>query len=440
MLNPVRPLLRSQTLRSLALCALFAAPGCDSGAVDPGLTQDGTANPDLGEDVAGDTSADDTAVADSAVQDSAPDTVADATVTDTAPDTTTDTAVDTTAPDTSDTADTTVEDTTADTSPDTTADTTTDSGEIELPTVRPPITTTSSTFVGDWDMEFGKETTKCVVKRLDNADALWVSQIRTVMSAGSHHLIIYKSDETQEKTTPFNCDPFVQTLKGSTFPLMITQIREETLTFPNGVAFKFEPHQMIRLEAHYLNYFPDTTITAHADVHFDGIAAADVVAEANLLFYGNPDLAIPEGEYQTPWRWISVLPNTHLFAITGHTHAFGTNVEIATSSGVDDPGTSIYPGDVPFTWSEPPVEQFDPAMVFDGSQGFRYRCSWDNTSGGELDFGESATKEMCFLWAYYYPSQGYRLCVSPGSIGNGVAGDEVCCPGHWVCDYIQQFL
>jgi hypothetical protein len=102
---------------------------------------------------------------------------------------------------------------------------------------------------------------------------------------------------------------------------------------------------------------------------------------------------------------------------------------------------SIYPAEgAPFTWDEPPVERFDPAMTFDGSQGFRYRCSWDNTTGEELGFGESARQEMCFLWAYYYPSQGYRLCVSPGSIGNGVAGDEVCCPGHWVCDYIQQFL
>lgn len=439
MLNPVRALLRSPTLSSLALCAVLTASACDSGAVDPGVTQDATATPDLSDDVAD--TAEDGTLADSAVDSSAPDTAGDTTTQDTTADTTTDTAVatDTTVDTAVDSIEDTTGDTAVDTTADTSADTTTDTG-ITLPTDRPPVITTSSIFAGDWQMAFGQETTKCVVKRLDNEEALWVSQIRTQLSPGSHHLIIYKSDETQEKTTPFNCDPFVQTLKGSTFPLMITQIREETLTFPNGVAFKFEPHQMIRLEAHYLNYFPDTTITAHADVHFDGIAAEDVVAEANLLFYGNPDLAIPPGEYQTPWRWISVLPNTHLFAITGHTHAFGTNVEIATSTGVDDPGTTIYPGAEPFTWSEPPVEQFDPAMVFDGSQGFRYRCSWDNTSGGELDFGESATKEMCFLWAYYYPSQGYRLCVSPGSIGNGVAGDEVCCPGHWVCDYIQQFL
>ena len=69
---------------------------------------------------------------------------------------------------------------------------------------------------------------------------------------------------------------------------MITQIPQETLEFPDGVAFKFEPNP-VRLEAHYLNYYPEK-ITAHADVQFHTIDA-DVEAEANMLFYGTPTLA-----------------------------------------------------------------------------------------------------------------------------------------------------
>lgn len=309
------------------------------------------------------------------------------------------------------------------------------------PVEPPPIVATSTTGTGMWTMSTGQERTKCVLKKLDNADEMWVTQVRTTLGKGSHHMIVYVSDETEERTEPFNCDPFVETLKGQTYPLMITQIREETLTFPPGVAFKFEPHQMIRLEAHFINYFPED-IEAHGEVHFDAIAAEDVVDEANLLFYGNPDFEIPAGEtYTTPWRFIDVPEGTKVFAVTGHEHQYGTNVEISYSSGVDDAGQSIYPTeDAPFTWDEPPVEYFDPPLAFEQGQGFRYRCTWDNTSDKTVKFGESANAEMCFLWAYYYPSQGYRLCVSPGSIGNGVAGDQVCCPGHWVCDYITQFL
>jgi hypothetical protein len=360
---------------------------------------------------------------------------------------------DTALPDTVPTADTTAPDgTPGDTSPgpvdaaDAADSGLSDASEVDgddltLPAVRPPIVATHSTFAGDWTMQPGREVTKCVVKRLDNADPIFVSQIRTKLNAGSHHLIVYKSAETVEQPTPFNCEPFVETLKGETYPLMITQIREETLQFPNGIAFRFEPNQMIRLEAHYLNYYPDP-IVAHADVFFDAIAEADVVAEADLLFYGNPDLRIPPNtSYESPLRHLSVLPGTRVFAMTGHTHQYGTNVEVAMTSSLEDPGMSVYPPEGEgFTWDEPPVTYYDPPLVFGEGQGFNYKCAWNNTSSGTLTFGESANNEMCFFWAYYYPSQGYRLCLSPGAIGDGVAGDEVCCPGHWVCDYVRQFL
>lgn len=426
MLRPVR------VLAALSSLSLLFVTACDSQpAGPPGVDQDTTNTADLIEgDSAADSASDaaDTAVAPDTADTAVPE---DTNVADTAvPE---DTTPDTTGPgDTTvveDVADTTVEDTS------TPADTT-----IVIPTTRPPIVTTATTFAGDWVMQPGKEVTKCVVKRLTNPEVLWVSQVRTVLSKGSHHLIVYKSDETVERATPFNCEPFVETLKGQTFPLMITQIREETLTFPNGIAFKFEPNQMVRLEAHYLNYFPND-ITAHADVYFDGIAASDVVAEANMLFYGNPDLKIPKGPYSTPWRFLSVLPGTNVFAITGHTHAYGTSVEIAKSDSVENVGETVYPGQgETFVWDEPPVTRFAPALSFDEGEGFRYRCSWNNTSAGQVEFGESANAEMCFLWAYYYPSQGYRICLSPGSIGGGVAGDEVCCPGSWVCSYVSQFL
>lgn len=339
------------------------------------------------------------------------------------------------------------ETTVADTSPpeDVPSDTaeTADTAEtIVLPAVPPAIVETQTTSTGGWTLAPGKEATKCVVQRLGNEADLWVSQIRTTLAKGSHHLVVYVSDETQEQTTPFNCTPFVETLRGTTYPIMISQIREETLKFPNGVAFKFAPHQMVRIETHYLNYYADP-LTTSSVIAFDAIKKEDVAAEGNMLFYGNPDFLIPKGgaPFSTPWRWLSVLPGTHVFAITGHTHQYGTNVEIAQSTSVDDPGMSLYPpAGEPYDWEEPPLTYFEPALGFDPDKGFRYRCTWENTSGADVDFGESANAEMCFLWAYYYPSQGYRICLSPGDLGGGVAGDEVCCPGSWVCDYIKGFL
>jgi len=53
--------------------------------------------------------------------------------------------------------------------------------------------------------------------------------------------------------------------------------------------------------------------------------------------------------------------------------------------------------------------------VFDGTQELRLHCEWFNTSGTEVPPGLSAvTNEMCFFWAYYYPSQGFQVCNERG--------------------------
>jgi hypothetical protein len=306
---------------------------------------------------------------------------------------------------------------------------------IQLPSEAPPVIAEHPMNLGGWSMAPGEEETWCVVKRLGNPDVLWVSAVHTVLAKGSHHLIIYKSDADQEQTQPFHCTPFTETLKGTSFPLMISQVPEETLQFPPGVAFRFEPNQMVRLEAHYLNYYPEPII-ANADVTFRGIAADQVVAEGNLLFYGSPDFQIPpNSETTSDWRYLEVPEGTEVFAVTGHTHQAGTNVEVEHAPNGTEPGTPIYPLDQPFEWSEAPVIPYQPSRYFKAGEGFRFRCSWKNTTNQTLQFGESGNDEMCFLWAYYYPSYGYRMCLNAKSLGF----DSVCCPSS-VCDLIGQFF
>ena len=67
-------------------------------------------------------------------------------------------------------------------------------------------------------------------------------------------MIVYRVNDTVEQPTPFDCQPFTDTLdpnKGA--PLMITQKKDELLTLPAGVAYTLQPNQMMRLEMHYIN-------------------------------------------------------------------------------------------------------------------------------------------------------------------------------------------
>jgi len=50
-------------------------------------------------------------------------------------------------------------------------------------------------------------------------------------------------------------------------------------------------------------------------------------------------------------------------------------------------------------------------------------------------FGESANNEMCFFWAYYWPSQGSKVCFHTEQYG----GHDLCCPGDSLCSLASNF-
>ena len=56
-----------------------------------------------------------------------------------------------------------------------------------------------------------------------------------------------------------------------------------------------------------------------------------------------------------------------------------------------------------------------------------------------MSFGESANNEMCFFWAYYYPSQGSKVCFHSDKYG-GAQGISLCCPGDSLCSFITQMF
>jgi len=284
----------------------------------------------------------------------------------------------------------------------------------------------------------GQEKTQCVVMRLGNVAPVHVGAVHNVLGDSSHHLIVYRVNDTVEQLTPFECQPFTDTLdptKGS--PLMVTQKKDDLLTLPGGVAYSLDANQMIRLEMHYINASAsEKKVTATSTMI--PISEQDFRDEAGFLFIGNPDIKLPPKSetklgpsfFQVPQE----LSGVKFFAMTGHEHQFGTNVQVAMSTTDTDPGKMIY--DVPnWTWSEPKTEVFATPFTVPDNGGFTFTCSWNNTSDQQVRFGESANAEMCFFWAYYYPSQGARVCFHTSRIG-GPGGGDICCPGDALCSLV----
>ena len=304
------------------------------------------------------------------------------------------------------------------------------------------ITPTYGDVIGvDWGpvtVQPGEENTQCVVVELPNDQPVHIGKIHNQLGATSHHMILYKltAGTAQPSSTPTDCQPFQDVLdpsKGA--PIAITQRDDEVITLPPGVGLTLDAHQLIRIELHYINV-GDTVQTDSEHTDFYEIPDADFRDEADFLFIGNPDIDIPAHSKLTVGPSFLPLPaeldGIHVFAITGHEHQWGTGVTVQLAQTADDPGSDVYAPDN-FVWSEPPTVYMDPPFEIPNNAGFRFTCTWNNQSDQEVKFGESFNDEMCFFWAYYYPSQGSRVCVHSDKYGI-----DACCPGNPLCSLIGQ--
>jgi hypothetical protein len=283
----------------------------------------------------------------------------------------------------------------------------------------------------------GTENVQCVNVRLGNDVPVKIRQITNALGNASHHFIVYKTNETEEYSTPRNCNSIESLVNAETgVPLMITQKAEETLTLPDGVAFELEANQMIKLELHYINA-SDTPQQLRVDSTFVPMAEADFEFAADFMFMGNPDIEIGPGQsftlgpsfFPMPWE----LLGAKIFGVTGHEHQWGTNVYVEVTDGVTS--TPIY--DLPnFNWDEPETVYYAPPIELPEAGGFRFTCEWENKSNRSVGFGEGVDDEMCFFWAYYYPSRGAITCFHSEQVGDTI---DICCPGPQLCNLVDDF-
>ena len=282
------------------------------------------------------------------------------------------------------------------------------------------------------------EDTQCIWLQLPNTASIKVHEIHNLLSDGTHHLIVYKDDmDTTEQTTPMDCQPFTGALNttGNIAPLVITQAKDDDVVLPDAVAYTFNPNQMIKLELHYINT-SDAAENIMANINFVTADPSTIMDEAAIMFTGSIDVDLPPG-LNTLHQFFTVpdgldFSQSHFFAVTGHEHHYGTGVEVNVGPGSAGPLTPVY-DPTNFLWSEPPTQDQTPAFSIPQGGGFDFTCTWDNTSSGVVKFGESANDEMCFFWAYYWPSQGAKVCAHTDQIGGGY---DMCCPGDPLCSVL----
>jgi hypothetical protein len=285
----------------------------------------------------------------------------------------------------------------------------TDSGDTGSADTAPPSGNSYSVTLGPVTLKPGQESVVCVEKRVPSDHATDIVKIAADLTEGGHHLIFYKSNATEESTTPTPCSSFRGILgTGGSVPLFIAQKSKTELNFPPGIAYTLPAGQMVRVEMHFLNT-TSQDLPISGTVHLGEAKSGTVVDHANLLFYGTLAINIPPMSTKTVGPMVRTFKGAtrNVFGITGHQHHRGTGflIEHGDKAG---PMTKLYEN---HDWAEPPLTTFDPAIPVRDGQAFRYTCTYDNPTNTNITFGEGANQEMCFLWAYYYPDMGFEFGI-----------------------------
>jgi len=216
----------------------------------------------------------------------------------------------------------------------------------------------------------------------------------STMSQGSHHMFVF-SDSTIASQNTTN----VSTCSGIEFHdfVHVAQTPTQVIQYPSGVGKKLTSGQGLRILTHYLNAGSSSLVgQVTINIHWTPIAQVQRVAVG--LFLNNALIVVPTG-MSTQSRTTTALPaDIDVMIAVSHMHKQAIGFQATTSTG-----QVIYKGTL---WSDPVPAYFKPAMVVNKGSTITWACTYNNTTGKTLTFGESAaTNEMCILAGIVYPVQ-----------------------------------
>jgi hypothetical protein len=211
--------------------------------------------------------------------------------------------------------------------------------------------------------------------------------------------------------TPAPCSSFDGTLEAQAEPIVLANQPRYAFDLPAGAGVLLPAHQLVRIEAHYLNASSEM-LTPGATVTIRGTPAAQAGAyqPAGFGVFATKQISIPpKSGAQTPVLYQAGIAGSTIFAVTAYEHALGNDVTVWSARSATD--TTSPPLLDQTTWYNPTLAALVPPLAEDGANGIAFRCTWLNTTMSAVGFGEDPASEMCLVGVYYYPSHGPDVCI-----------------------------
>lgn len=256
-----------------------------------------------------------------------------------------------------------------------------------------------------------------------NTQDLLVTKFEMIQRDRSHHFILYAYNSTTAPQLPpvgvmrdlydskgnYNSQSFSQ-MSGRTF-LIGSQLKTESIEFPEGMAMRIPGTWLLDLNSHYTNGTRDTTrgevlLNLHSTTP-DKVKT--FVKPLELGFYNLSLLPKKETVVETTFlvgaarvqgrdRFASQDTLINLIGVTSHTHRMGRKFEVQIVGGARN-GETIY---TCTNWLNPPLVNFKTPIVLRRGEGLKSIVTYFNDTDEPVSFGFRSTDEMNFIFGYYY--------------------------------------
>ena len=169
---------------------------------------------------------------------------------------------------------------------------------------------------------------------------------------------------------------------------------------------QLQPADQVVLRLHLFNT-SDHALTGHSGVLVKTTSAYAVKEVAGSVLAGTIQLSIPPGK-STQTGSCTLGSDATVFNVFPHMHQLGRSMK-AVAELMDGSETVLFDG--PFEFDAQLRYELDPLLLHAGDR-VRVECSYENTTGAVVGFGESSLDEMCFIGLSSYPPiSSSALCL-----------------------------
>ena len=261
------------------------------------------------------------------------------------------------------------------------------------------------------------------------AGGLYVNREEIRFSAGSHHVLLFRTpytsiptvdthgkthdtsqilDAPNGGTADWNVDGVVGGAQSANGAPLIDGL-------PPNVAFKIDAGTVLMMNTHYLNAAAKP-VTVSSYINMWTIPKEQVTEEAGILFFYDPIIRVAPRASGYAEMSCPVGADVKILNLQTHMHRRGMGGQAFLSAPGSEARELIYESD---HWEDVLVKKFEPPLAMKAGSWVNYHCNYKNDEDRTVLQGASTKDEMCMIIGLYYPRDAKtETCSVDGSYKN----------------------